>query len=139
MSKSICFSDKFTIDIDFKLTSVKQKDFGKMSTRSVGRKLENYVSGLFNSFDKKSRPTVGSGSKLEISDLICQHFYVECKKRNTKDITLQQKVWDKLCTEIPADSLKAPLYILENATENKYVVMDIKDFVRMAKELYGDK
>ncbi len=108
-----------------------------MNTRKVGKKLETYVSAMLEAVDPRSRPTVGSGSKTEISDIVNKYFYIECKKRNTKDITLKKQVWDKLCSEIPVGSLKTPLYILENLSQDRFVVLDIKDFVRMIGELYG--
>lgn len=108
-----------------------------MNTRKVGKKLESFISGMFECVDPKSRPTVGSGSKLEIGDVVSKYFYVEAKVRNTKDITLKKKVWDKLCSEIPIGSQKIPLYILENISKDRFVVLDIKDFTRMIGELYG--
>lgn len=110
-----------------------------MNTRETGKKLENYVSAILNEIDPKSRPTIGSGSKKEISDIVNEYFYVECKKRNTKDITLKKKVWDKLCAEIPIGSQKIPLYILENESKDRFVVLDIKDFARMIGELYAKR
>lgn len=107
------------------------------NTRQIGSKLEDYVAEMLKEVDPKSRRTVGSGSKREISDIVNEYFYVECKKRNTKDITLVKKVWDKLCSEIPVGSQKIPLYILENESKDRFVVLDIKDFVRIIGELYG--
>ena len=108
-----------------------------MNTRKVGKKLETYVSAILEDIDPKARPTIGSGSKTEISDVLSKHFYIECKKRNTKDITLKKQVWDKLCAEIPVGSQKIPLYILENISKDRFVVLDIKDFIRMIGELHG--
>lgn len=108
-----------------------------MNTRKIGKKLESYVAECMKVIDPKSRPTIGSGSKSEISDIVNQFFYVECKKRNTRDITLKKQVWDKLCSEIPTGSLKVPLYVLENESGDKYAVLDLKDFIRMVAELYG--
>ena len=108
-----------------------------MNSREKGHKLEKYVAALLQEVDSRCRPTRGSGAGNEISDIVSKYFYVECKKRDTKDITVKKDVWDKLCSEIPIGSIKTPIYILENQAEDKFVLMDIKDFIRMVKELYA--
>jgi hypothetical protein len=105
-----------------------------MNTRKIGRELEDYIACLLEDIDPKSRPTIGSGSGKEISDILNKKFYVECKKRNTKSITIQPKVWNKLCSEVPVGSLKIPIYVLENVDSQKWIVMDIKDFITIITE-----
>jgi len=109
-----------------------------MNTRAIGRKLENIVSAYLESIDKKSRPTVGSGSKTEIGDVLNKNFYIECKYRNTRDITLKQDVWDKLCSEVPLNSTKIPAYVLENNSKQIYVVLDIKDFINIVGKAFNN-
>jgi hypothetical protein len=110
-----------------------------MNTRAIGRKLENIVSAYLESIDKKSRPTIGSGSKTEIGDILNKNFYVECKYRNTKDVTLKQDVWDKLCSEVPLSSTKIPIYVLKNNTNQIFVVSDIKDFINIIEKAFKEK
>jgi len=104
-----------------------------MTSKDKGRKLENFICELFKDLDSKSRPTVGSGNSKEVADIINKYFYIEAKKRNTKDITIKSDVWNKLCSEISIGSLKTPLYILQNIKNETFVVLDVKDFVRVAK------
>ena len=109
----------------------------EMNTRKIGRKLENYFLGCIQELDSKARLTKNSGANLKKGDLDFSvgnySFRVECKKRNTKDITVKKKVFDKLKSEIPTHVNKIPLYVLENVTEDKYVVLELKDFIFLLK------
>lgn len=107
-----------------------------MNSRDKGKKLEKFVATLLEDIDSKCRPTKASGASTEISDVLSKYFYIECKKRDTADITVKSKVWRKLCSEIPIGSQKVPLYILQNKENETFVVLDIKDFVRMITQIY---
>jgi hypothetical protein len=106
-----------------------------MNTRKVGRKLENIVCEMLKEIDPKSRLTNNSGAVSNDGDISSSMFKVECKKRNTKNVTISKNTWEKLCSQIPVGSQKIPLYILENIDNDKFVVLDIKDFMRMLKKL----
>lgn len=108
-----------------------------MNTRKIGKSLEQYVAYMLQDIDPKSRPSKNSGADNEIGDVINKFFIIECKKRNTKDITVKKDVWDKLCSIVPIGSQKVPLYVLENNTKDRFVVLDIKDFIRIIKEIYN--
>ena len=108
-----------------------------MNTRAKGRELENYVAAVLGEIDPKARPTVGSGGVREIADILNKYFFVECKKRNTKSVTIKEDVWIKLCGEIPVGSLKIPLYILANENNVRWAVLELKDLIRILGEIYG--
>lgn len=111
----------------------------KKSNRK-GFALEEFVAGIFAEIfqNKAIRPTKGSGCGNEIGDISNPYFYVECKQRTTKDITIKKDVWDKLCSELPLNSIKIPLYILENKNKDKFAVLSFTDFCRIMKRLYNE-
>lgn len=102
-----------------------------MNTHKIGRKLENFITEYLKEIDTKAKPTKGSGNSTQIADILNQHFFIEAKKRNTKNITIKKSVWDKLCGEIPIGSLKTPLYINQNESEDTLVTLELKDFIRL--------
>ena len=104
-----------------------------MNSKEKGIQLEKFVSGLFKDIDKKARPTKASGACNEVGDVLNSLFYIEAKFRNTKNITLQTKVWQKLCADVPFHSLKMPLYILQNKNKETWAVLDIKDLIKLAE------
>lgn len=108
-----------------------------MSTRDIGKSLEYFVSETLNEIfkDENIRPTKNSGASTELADIKCSHFLIECKKRLTKNITIDEKVWDKLVSELPLKTKRIPLYILENKNKKQWVVLDFKDFCKLLKEL----
>lgn len=108
-----------------------------MSTRSVGNKLEKFIADYLKEIDSTAKPTKNSGASTQIADVLNRYFYIEAKKRNTDNITIKHRVWEKLCSEIPLQSLKIPLYISQNKHNDTLVTMDIKDFIRIVKETYG--
>lgn len=106
------------------------------STWDKGRKLEKYICEKFKEIGyKNARPSNGSGNKGSIGDVSgVEDFAVEAKVRNTKNITIQQEIWNKLVNEIPLSSERKPLYILENKNRKRWVVMDAEDFFRLIGE-----
>lgn len=134
MSRSICFGENFTLDIDFKLISVKQKDFGKMNTRKIGKKLEDFTHGTISKFDSSVKQTSNSGAGMLKGDLVSSQFKIECKKRNVENISINRKVWNKLCSEIVEGSLKTPLLIVENSFGEKWAILQLDDFARIMNE-----
>ncbi len=99
------------------------------TTVQVGRELENYVVELFKRIYPKAKRSKGSGNKGQAGDIAGQDmFVVECKKRQTKNITIKEDVWKKLNNEIPLHSTRLPLYILENANGVRLAVLDVDHF-----------
>jgi hypothetical protein len=77
----------------------------------------------------KARPSKGSGNRGESGDISGQSLLtVECKARSTKDITIKEDVWRKLCGEIPLHSSRKPMYVLQNSNERVWCVLDLNDF-----------
>lgn len=107
------------------------------STREIGRSLEHYVLETLHPLDSKLHMIKNSGANNEKGDISGKNWKIECKKRNTEDITLKKKVWDKLCSEIQVGTNQIPLYILENSSKDKFVVMSLEDFSREMEKIYG--
>ena len=105
------------------------------STIDFGKELENYVAEKFIALGYPSaRRSNGSGNKGQAGDISGQDlFVVECKNRNTEDITLKDDVWNKLKNEIPLHSERLPLYILRNKNKKTWCVMDSEDFFTILK------
>jgi len=106
-----------------------------MDKRSVGNKLEQYVAQRLREVlgDPTIRPTKNSGASTELEDILCKQFIIECKKRNTKSVTINNDVWKKLLSKVPLGSLRVPVYVLENHDERRWAVLDFEDFIRMIK------
>lgn len=104
------------------------------NTRKTGKKLENYVCGSLSKTDKKCKLTNNSGAVSNNGDIVHKNFVIECKKRNVENVKIDRKVWFKLCSQIRLDTLKIPLLILENAHNEKWAVLDLKDFLRLIEE-----
>lgn len=102
-----------------------------MSTRDVGKYLEDFVVEMLGA----KRRTKNSGANDEVGDILHPNYYMELKKRNTKTITIDPKVWRKLCNQIPVGSLKIPLYILQNVDKETFVVLSLKDFAFINNKL----
>jgi hypothetical protein len=110
-----------------------------MSTHKIGRKLENFICEYLKEIDVSAKPTKASGASTQIADILNSYFYIEAKKRNTDNITIKEKVWSKLCSEIPQQSLKTPLYIIQNKHNTTLVSLDLKDFIRLIKPYFNEK
>lgn len=110
-----------------------------MNTRKIGRELENYILSKAQEVDSKAKLTKNSGANLHKGDLDFLYFRVECKKKNTKNITVNQKVWDKLGKEIPVHTFKLPLYVLENSDKQRFAVLNLDDFFDLLKEINNGK
>jgi len=105
-----------------------------MNTWNIGKKLENYICEKFKELGINAYRSNGSGNKGSVGDISGTPYAIECKKRNTKDITIKEDVWNKLINEIPLSSERIPLYILENKNEKRWAVIDIEDFFRLLEE-----
>lgn len=105
-----------------------------------GRKLETFVAEAFVAIfqNKTIRPTKNSGASGELGDISNSYFVCECKQRYTKDITIRKDTWDKLCSEIPLNSKKLPLLVLENKNKDKFAVLNFEDFTKILQLLYSE-
>jgi len=110
------------------------------STVQIGMELENYIAEKFKELGYKNAcRSNGSGNKGSLGDISGQDaFVVECKNRNTEDITLKQDVWDKLKSEIPLHSFRLPLYVLRNKNKKTFCVMEADDFFTIIRGWLGD-
>lgn len=106
-----------------------------MNTVDYGKTLEHYIAAKFQELGfKNACRSNGSGNKGTAGDISGQDiFVVECKQRNTNDITLKLDVWKKLCGEIPLHSTRLPLYVLGNSDNKRWAVMDVNDFFIILK------
>lgn len=104
-----------------------------MSTRETGKTLEEYVAMKLREVlgDISIRPTKNSGASTELGDIRCPDYLIECKKRNTKDITIKEDVWEKLISELPLGSIRVPIYILENKNKKRWAVLNLEDFFNL--------
>lgn len=99
----------------------------KKTTIDIGKELEDHIALKFQllGYDK-ARRSRGSGNKGEAGDIAGQDIaVVECKKRETKNITIKEDVWQKLCNEIPLHSERFPIYFLENKNKKRWAVVDV--------------
>jgi len=96
-------------------------------------KLQWYVADKFRDMgDIMARPTVGSGNGNENGDVYTKFpFTIECKQRNTKDVTVSIDVWEKNKADIPLNSPKIPLVFLENKDVKRFVVLEADDFFNL--------
>jgi len=106
------------------------------NTRAIGKKLEDYACASLSNIDKKTKLSNNSGAVSGNGDIINKYYVVECKKRNTESVTIDRKVWNKLCGSIVIGSIKTPLLILENKHKEKWAVIDLHDFERLNGEAY---
>ena len=98
--------------------------------RQIGNKLEDYLAGKIQVIDKYARRSKASGASTEIGDTSNKFFITSCKKRNTESVVVKKKEWDKLLSEIPIGSKKIPIYVLENKSTDRFVVMNLDTFFR---------
>lgn len=108
-----------------------------MNKRKFGNQLESYVAEKFKVIDKDARRSPTSGAKGSRTDVINNICFVECKRRNTKDFTIKEDYWIKLCATIPYNSQKFPIYITENENGRRLVVLDVEDFFNLLYEAKG--
>ena len=108
-----------------------------MDNREKGKQLELFVAEKLKEItgDFTIRPTKassGGSHNTEIGDIMSKDFYIECK--NHKGKFFSKKVWQDLLNQVPLNSTKIPLYIIENEIEGKLVCLTFADFCRLFKE-----
>jgi len=106
----------------------------KKSHYEIGLELEDLIVDYLKEIDTKARRTKASGSSTKIADVLNKYFYIEAKKINKENLPIKRRVWYKLCNKIPINSLKIPLYILQNIFEETFVVLQLEDFINLFKE-----
>jgi hypothetical protein len=62
---------------------------------------------------------------------------VECKKRNTKNVTINTGVWNHLIAQLPINSARVPLLVLENQEGQQWAVLNINDLCRLLARCYN--
>lgn len=100
--------------------------------------LEEYVANQLRSkLDPRARRTRASGASTELGDILSKHFYVECKQRTKPNAIIDRSVFLKLLSQ-RANFNKWCILVLENATKDRYVVMDAEEFFQFAQKALRD-
>jgi len=106
-----------------------------------GFSLEEYVaSKLRDCGDKKAKPTKNSGASGSIGDIQSEHFWVECKQSlKRENIILERKVWEKHISNLPINTMKIPIAVIENKYKEKFVILEANDFFFLYDKIYEKK
>jgi len=105
------------------------------SKREQGKTLEYIVADYLKDIYPYIRPSKGSGNSNELGDIAgIDTLLIECKYRNTKNITIKEDVWNKLYNELPINSKRVPIYVLQNKNKKIWVALELKDFMKIFKE-----
>jgi len=96
-------------------------------------KLQWYIARKLNEVGIKARPTKASGASTELGDILNNTFLSECKQRDTKNITINIKTWDKLKSQLPINSRRIPFLALENKEKKRFIVLESEDFFNILK------
>jgi len=102
--------------------------------KEIGKKLEEYVLAQVKLIDEHARLSRGSGCGNDYSDITSSLYFVECKKRNTKDFTIKEDVWLHLNNNLPINTKKICFMVHENVNGKRLVTLDCEDFFRLLKE-----
>lgn len=100
---------------------------------------QDYIADRLKEIDSYCRSTIGSGNQGESGDIFFSKnlgLHIECKLRNTKNVTIMMNVWKKNCSEIPLNVNKIPLLALENKDGKRFAVLELDDFLDMFIQLY---
>lgn len=98
---------------------------------------ETYIVERLKELDNYCSRTPGSGNKGIKGDIRTSlPIHIECKQRNTADITVKMDVWEKLNNEIPLHVDKVPVYCLENKDKKRFAVLNLDDFLDIFIEYY---
>jgi len=98
---------------------------------------EEYIVEMLKEIDPYCSRTPGSGNggcKSDVKTML--PLQIECKQRNTKDVTIRMNVWDKLKKEIPFHVNKLPVYCLEQKDKRRFAVLDLDDFLNLYVEYW---
>ena len=97
------------------------------NTRDIGRLLEEYVLAKVKEIDSQAR--IYSNCKQK--DIACSFAFGECKKRNTKDFTIKEDVWNHLNNNLPINTKKFCFMVHENVNGKRLVTLDLEEFFRL--------
>lgn len=102
------------------------------------QKLEDSVADKLKEIDPYCRHTKASGGNCGESGDIRNsiNLHIECKQRGTESIKIDNKVWEKLCSEIPLHVSKIPVLALENKERKRWAVVDLNDFLNLYIRLW---
>ena len=98
------------------------------TTKQIGAKLEEYVLSKVKELDPQARLSRGSGCGNDYSDITCDFAFIECKKRNTKDFTIKEEVWNHLNFNLPISTKKFCFMVHENINGKRLVTLDCDQF-----------
>ena len=108
--------------------------FYKKSTREVGTKLENLVLAYLQELEPNAQLSNNSGAVSGNGDIAnSRYFQIECKVKNTKNITIKQDVFEKLIKSIPMHINRMPVLVNQNIDKKIYVTIEMKDFFKLAE------
>ena len=105
-----------------------------MSTKDIGKKLEQWVLSRVKEIDPSARLSRGSGCGNDYADITTNFAFIECKKRNTKDFNIKEDVWKHLNNNLPIDTEKFCFMVHENENGVKLLTLDADEFFRILKE-----
>ena len=115
----------------------------KKSTREIGTVLETLFLAYLQEIEPKVRLSNNSGAVSNNGDITgSQYFQIECKVRNTKNITINSDVFEKLMKSIPMHTNRMPVLVNQNIDKKVFVTMEMADFFKLAsaflkEEKYG--
>jgi hypothetical protein len=100
-------------------------------------RFQQYIAGILNEIDPSANSTKASGGSTVKGDVTNSvGLHIEAKQRNTKSVTIDYKVWQKTCEEIPLHVDRIPLLALENKDKKRWAVLDLDDFLEIWIELH---
>lgn len=98
---------------------------------------EQYIVERLKEIDPYCSRTPGSGNKGIKSDVKTNlPLQIECKQRNTKDITIRMDVWEKLKGTLPFYLNKIPILALQNKDKKRFVVLELDSFINLFIEYW---
>lgn len=99
--------------------------------------LEWYVVELLKRIDPRARPSKASGASTEPYDIQTKLPYAfECKQQLThKDAVIKKDTWDKLKAELPWNSNRVPVLVIENKAGNRFAVLDLEYLVNLIEKV----
>jgi hypothetical protein len=104
------------------------------TTKEIGDKLEQYVLAKVRELDPNAKIYSNKSQK----DIACSFGFGECKKRNTKDFTIKESVWNHLNNNLPINTKKFCFMVHENASGKRLLTLDCDEFFRILNEKNND-
>lgn len=103
----------------------------KNNTRAVGKELEDYIFETLKFYYPDIKQTKNSGANICKSDIVGSEWRIECKVRNTPNLTIEKKVWDKLVKQLK--NTQRPVLFMQNSEKDRFVVLKLNDFEDLIK------